>query len=329
MGLFVGDAIIKQAIELAIEDLRKNPWVIEDIFSSFMENPYLKNKYGAKEVSRAKEFILNNKINYYLKLRQDNMNFPCVTISLASSSEDKSLATLADLSTCVEELDPCDIDKPIPYVVKPTTFISYEQETGKVYLSKDTPNLDCVGVGMLLIDPKTGAGFQINSVGENYIQITAGTEIEFNEIAVVPQYPFYKARRERIISQETYNIGLHVHGDPAQLTFIYGLVKYALLRYREGLFEYNNFQLSNISSSDMIKNEAFEGDNIYSRFITLSGQAEEYWIKSPQRIIETVRIRDENELNASGIKIVSNEKTISTSEEANNGLWVTIEDIEE
>ena len=329
MSMFPGDAIIKQAIELAVEDLRKNPWVIEEIFSAFMENPYLQHKYGAKEVSRAKEFILNNKINFYLKLRQDNLNFPCVTISLASSTEDKSLATLADLSTCVEELDPCDIDKPIPYVIKPMAFTSYDQVTGRFYIPENTSNFDCVTKGMLIVDPKTGAGFQINAIGSDYIQIAQGTEISFNEIAVVPQYPFYKARKERIISQEVYNIGLHVHGDPAQLTFIYGLVKYALLRYREGLFEYNNFQLSNISSSDMIKNEAFEGDNVYSRFITLSGQAEEYWIKSPQRVIETVRIRDENELSLSGIKIVSNLDTVPSSEEAENGLWVTIDDIEE
>ena len=55
-GIFQGDLIIKTAVELAIDDMRKNPWVIEDVFSSLVENPILKQKYGLKEILQ--EFLL-------------------------------------------------------------------------------------------------------------------------------------------------------------------------------------------------------------------------------------------------------------------------------
>jgi len=41
MALFPGDAVIKTCIELALEDIKKDPWVIEDIFSVFIENKIL------------------------------------------------------------------------------------------------------------------------------------------------------------------------------------------------------------------------------------------------------------------------------------------------
>ena len=67
---------------------------------------------------------------------------------------------------------------------------------------------------------------------------------------------------------------------------------YGLLRYREGVLESRNFQLSNIETSDMVRNANFEsiGENVYSRFITITGQVENTWVKAPKRIIESVNI---------------------------------------
>jgi len=69
---------------------------------------------------------------------------------------------------------------------------------------------------------------------------------------------------------------------------------YGLLRYREGGLESRNFQLSNIETSDMVRNEAFQniGENVYSRFITITGQVENTWVKAPKRIVESVNLRD-------------------------------------
>jgi len=330
MGLFQGDVTIKMAIELALEDMQKNPWLIEDIFSDLLENPYLKEKYGMKEIQRAKDFLLNNKINLYMQHRLDSQNFPCITISEGAMDEDKSLATLADQSEIVDELNPDDIGRTISFIINPFDVISYNKDAGEVEMPKH-PNFKYISPGMVAVDPDTGNGYVIlEKSGKNKFKIEAGVDLDVSRLAIVPKYQVFRARRERIVSQTSYTIGCHVEGDPSSLIFLFNLVKYGLLRYREGLFEFSQFDLSTIKCTDMVKNDAFGKENVYSRFIVLSGQVVEDWIKSPFRIIEAADIKSpsEDEINLTdvGIKVISNKNTTEESEEAENDLWVTIDD---
>jgi hypothetical protein len=217
--IFPGDVIIKTAIELGLEDLKKNPWIIDDIFSDFIENPFLKQKYGIKEIQRAKEFFFNNKIHIFLHHRLDKEEFPCVTIGVGSSSEDKSLATLADYSPFVQELDPSEINKPLSFIVPSFIPKSYDQATGTLTLPT-TENFEYISEGMILVDIDTGSGFIVRGKkSPDKIMITPETELNGTNYAIAPKYQFYRARSERIISQETYNIGCHAHGDPSTLLF--------------------------------------------------------------------------------------------------------------
>ena len=329
IGIFQGDLIIKTAIELAIEDMRKNPWLIEDVFASLNENPILAKRYGMKEIDRAKEFILNTNISIYMHHRIDKMEYPCITISIGASSEDKDLKTLGDQSVAFEDYDPQEIGKPIKYIVPPFKPTSYDKDLGIVEIPTDIPQYRYVGEGMLLADPKTGNAWVIRGkAGTNGIQIDSGTRLPKGELVIIPQYHYYRARRERAISQETYNIGCHVHGDPSLLIFLYSVVKYGLFRYREGLLEYNNFQLSSLSSTDMIRNDAMDIENVFSRWITLTGQVEESWVKTPKRFIEAIDLndpcREEGVEFKSGIKILSKDKVLT--EEDEDDIWVTVDE---
>ena len=328
-GIFQGDLIIKTAVELSLEDMRKNPWLIEDVFSSLLENPILAKRYGAKEIARAKEFILNNKIDVYMHHRLDKMNYPCVTISIGQSTEDKSLATLGDGSVAFEEMTATEIGKPIKYLAGPFKVTAYDKDTGILELPNTVEEYRYLDTGMLLADPKTGNAWTIiEKAGENGLRIASGTKLPKGDLVVIPRYHAYKARRERAISQEQYNIGCHVHGDPSMLIFLFGVVKYSLFRYREGLLEYNNFQLSNLTCTDMIKNDMMAEENIYSRWITLTGQVEESWIKTPKRYIEAIDLndpsRDKSKVFESGIKILSKDAPEIIDEE--DDVWVTIDE---
>jgi hypothetical protein len=328
-GIFQGDLVLKAAVELAIDDMRKNPWLIEDVFSSLIENPILKIKYGAKEIARAREFIMNNKIDIYMSQRIDKMEYPCVTVSIGQSTEDKTLATLGDQSVEFEEYDANEIGKPIKYIVAPFKSVSYDKETGILEIPESIEEYRYLAAGMLLLDPKTGGAWTITGkAGEHGLTVAPGTKLPKGDLCIIPRYHLYKARRERATSQETYNIGCHVHGDPSTLIFLYGVVKYGLYRYREGLLEYNNFQLSNLTSTEMIRNDQMGEENIFSRWITISGQVEESWIKTPKRYIEAIDLNDpcrpEGVVLAEGIKILSKDAPLDIEEE--DGTWVTIQD---
>jgi len=322
------ETLIKEIIDLAVNDLKNNLWLVEDILSDFIENPILSRKFGMKEIDRCKEWLTNNKIHYFQKLRQDSEQFPCVTISMGESFEDKSLTTLGDATIDVIELDPSSISKPIAYIVKPFQVVSYNQATGIVKIPNNTDGAKYISEGQIAVDPETGNGYVIlEKKSSTTFKIEPGTELDVDSLAIIPKYQMYRARREGIITQETFNIGCHVHGDPSTLLFLFAIVKYALLRYREGLLEYNNFQLSSLRFSDMIKNDAFGADNVYSRFVVLSGQVEESWLKTPYRVVEAIDFTCREALDGSiGLNILSNLDTSEDTDEADNGVWRTKKD---
>ncbi len=326
IGIFPGDLIIKTAIELAIDDMRKTPWVIDDVFRVLIENPLLAKKYGAKEVARAREFILNQKIPVYLRHRVDKQDFPCVTISIGESVEDKDLATLGDLSVIVEELDPSDIGKTIKFIIPPFNPVSYDKTSGIIEVPEDIEEYLFINAGMMAVDPDTGNAFEIiEKIAPHSFRIQAGADLP-KQVAVIPNFQLYKARRERAISQETYNIGCHTQGDPSTLIFLHAVVKYALFRYREGLLEANNFQLSRLRSTDLIRNDAFNIENVYSRWVILSGQVEESWIKTPMRIIESVTLSDGDATGElkQGLKVISQDAPEGVEDECSP--WITIDE---
>lgn len=306
--IFQGDLTIKTAIELGLEDVRNNLWLIDDILGSVLCNPYLRDKYGQKQIDACKEWLKNNQIDVVMDLRKDRERFPCITISLGNSQEKEEMKHMADQSTESVILLPSRIGKPIPFVVKPFTIVGYNSSTGEVSVP-DTIDVTLISPGMILVDPATGQGYIVEDVTES-ITIESGLTLSTSVFAVVPKNQFYKARIEHSFFQETYNIGCHVHGDTQALLWLHSIVLYSILRYREGLLEANGFTQSSVSSGDLLANAAYSGpsgEDIWTRFITLSGQVENTWIKSPRRIIENIGLKEKTDDGfKGGIKILTN-----------------------
>lgn len=328
MAIFQSDLSIKTAIQLGLEDVRKNTWLIDDILGDINVNPYLTDKYK-DQIAACKEWFLANQIDIYMAERRDKDRFPCITITLGTSSEKDEMKTMADQSTEKVRLLPNQIGKPIPYVVKPFVGFSYDAGTGDVTVPADTKNIEGVAPGMILVDPATGQGYVINDISPDGLVIETGLTITAAQLAVVPQYQFYEARVEHSFFQETYNIGCHAHGDPQALLWLHSIVLYSILRYRESLLEAQGFSQCNLSSSDLMANDAFSGaggEEVYTRYITLTGQVENSWIKSPRRVLEVIALKDKDADGfIGGIKIISNLDTpdfIDQSEQT----WTTVED---
>jgi hypothetical protein len=332
MGIFQGDLIIKTAIELGLNDMRKNDWLIDDIFSDLLEDPDLVQKYGMKDIAACKDWFKNNEISIVMKDRPgDKDEFPCICISMGGSSEKEGEKRMGDLTTEIVDLIPRKIDKPMPYIVKPFVPDSYDSSTGLV-APPSSVDVTCVAPGMILVNPDTGAGAVIRGIsGDGEIEIDADVDLEATRLGVLPQYQIYRARREGSFFQESYTVACHAVG-PAQTIWLHSLVLTALLRYREGLLEARGFAESVVSSSDLAPNGAWSppgADNISSRYITLSGQVENTWLKTPRRVIEVAKLDDISaECGFSGgIKILSQEAPKSVQDADN--LWVTVDETED
>lgn len=333
MGIFQSDLTIKTAIELGLEDMRENPWLLEDALSDCIQNPYLVDKYGQKQIDAAKEWFANNRVEIYMSQRNDKDKFPCINISLGNSSEKEDMKTMADQSTESVVLLPQQINKPIPFIVKPFDLISYDSGTGEVEVDKTIKGMTSVSPGMILVDPKTGNGYVIEEITPDAIVIEEDLDLTgIAQLAVVPKNQFYTARREHSFFQETYQIDCNAHGDPQTLLWLWTVVIYSILRYREGMLEAQGFTQSTVASSAMSPNSFYTtagGEVVWNRTITLSGMVENSWIKSPRRIIETVALRTKSPNGfKGGIQILSNSEP--DSEEGQESVnWYPINESEE
>jgi len=305
MSIFQGDVFFRRIIELTIEDIRANPWLVDDILSDFIMDPMLSGIYGQNEIENAKKWLRDNDISVYLPHRMDLENMPCVTISVGSNIEDKGEARLGDQTPFVEEFEASDIGKKIPYIIEPFDYVSYNEPTG-FFETPAEVDLSLIQPGMVAVDPATGGGYVVTEKSANGFFIAAGTVVTTTNIGILPQYRVFRARREIASFRERVTLGCHVHGDPNALLWLYSFMMYGLLRYREGGLESRNFQVSNLETSDMVRNDAFGnfGENVYSRYITVTGLVENTWVKAPKRIIEATKISDFEGTDGAGIVII-------------------------
>lgn len=319
--------ILKESVSLALADIRKNLWLIDDILADFVTNPYLKDKYGQRQIDACKEWFKNNEIEVVIGYRGDKMKTPCVTIMLDSQNENTEYKTMADQSPDSVILLPNVVGKPIPYVVKPFVPTGYDENSGEVSID---PSIDLSGVshGMLLVNPSNGTGYVITSITPDGVAIEPGLDISTSQFGIVPQYQYYKARVEHIWMNTSYTVLCTAHGDPSVTLWLHSIVFYAFLRYKESLLEALGLSESVFSTSPLAINEEIgSGTELaWDRSIQISGVTEQTFIKSPRRFIETIELK-EKVLGAcdtftGGIKIISN---LDTQFDASEELWTTID----
>ena len=328
MGIFQLDMTVKTAIELGIEDMRKNPWLIDHMLGDCLDNPYLKDKYGQKQIDACREWFLNNQIEIYMRPRNDKDKMPCIAITPGPAPEKEDMKHMADQSTETVVLMPQKIGKPIPYIVKPFVPTSYDPSTGLVVIPEGTKGAESISAGMILVDPSNGQGFVIQDVTADGIEIEPNIQLDAAQLAVVPQYQFYKARIEHTFFQESCDIACYGHGDPQVAVWLHSIALYSILRYRESLLEATGFTQSSVSSSPLMEDPYYSGANgeqAFVRSINLSGQTENTWIKSPRRIIENAFLREKkgNTGYIGGIKILSNHDTPPMIDKKDE-LWYTV-----
>lgn len=324
MSLFLGDIRIKTMLELGLEDISKNPWLLNDVLGDTISNHYLRERYGS-QIDSCKQWLANNRINILLSNRDDKMEFPSITIELGTSNEKAEMKHLADLSTQSVRLMPNNINKPIPYVLKPVSGGTYNSTTG-VFSFNSEVNLNAVSPKMVLVDPATGNGYVIQSVTvANQVNLLPGLTISAATYGIIPEFQYYEAKIGHTFMQEPYRVVCNAL-DQQTLLWLHSIAVYSMLRYRQVLLEKDGYAESLISSSGMYPNGDYSdaGQVIWSRDINLTGQVENRWYMQPHRIIENIAIGNGNGYEG-GLKIISN--VTDTFEDLTTVNWSTLKAI--
>jgi hypothetical protein len=330
------DVFLKTLLEESIQDIKNNLWLVDHILWDFTHNPFLKQKYGQKQVDACKTWFTNNAINVFHQYVKDKEKFPCIVITLGSSVEHQEYRTLGDVGTHTIGLAPTEVGQKIPYVVPPFVPTGFTPSTGMIVAPIGT-DLSAVSAGMVLLNPVNGNGTPVLGVNGQSISIQPGLELDASQLGVVPQYRYFQTRLGKSFFQENWSLTCATN-DPQTLLWLHSIVVFSMLRYREfmehnGLYEITNFSSTDIFNADF-SNAA--GEEIYCRQISFSNKVEQTWPRGLHKKLESILLRDTNpqavtlanpEGYVGGIKIVSNITTPALDQ--NDSNWYTVEASEE
>lgn len=312
MSVLATDILIKTMLEAAIDDLRANQWLLDDVFSGLVTDPLSKDQYGYKMVKAAKDWFISNDIKVYSAFRIDTPTFPCLTIAPAPADEATDRASLADEGS-IEDFDPQGTELQ-PQVVYPSfTPAAYNRATGMVTFPSGTTT-DYIVPGQFLVSRRSGKAYQIlQCLSTVDFTIKADVKDDFTDAYIVPPTALWNLHREQTFIRESYSIGCHAQSDPVQATWLRQIVLYSLCRYKEAFLEARGFELSTFRAGPMDKNPYFEAEQVYSSVVNLSGTVELSWIKFVAPKLQSAQ---------QGIRIIDGPKTPPGYEEmAKNQGW--------
>lgn len=284
LGIFQSETILKTALMLGLIDLRANPYLLDYVFASLPQDDQTSREYGEKTVKQAKAWFLNTKIPVVMApLMNANSEMPCITIHMADSSEAES--TLGDIHYQPSE-DVEDVDAPS---LTSRFTPSYSSTTGIVTPAPGSTGTIVLAPGQVLVDAN-GVSHPILEVyyEDGTFKIQPGTVANFTGSVIKGASPTLNQPLESVTYRETYQLGCHVSGHAEQLTWLHSIVMFVLLRYKERLLEARGIERTVVNSSDFSKNEALGQENIFSRYLTLSGYVRHYWPKDRYQKISVV-----------------------------------------
>lgn len=292
MSFILPDLIIESVIRDGIANITKNPSIVDNIFAS-LNAPYNRRKYGTREIEKIKKLITENQIKVVHSFNQINANVPCYSIQLGSDIEDRRLAHLEDFEADVREslTDPSELADLT--VLSNVAAISYDIRTGKV-LIPDAFNLSVIYPGLIMVDA-SGNEFQVkpgvsNTTGNKFILLEKGldsvdlsSEIYFKSSLNYRQYEI-----NSVMGDVQIMIGVHTK-DALTTKYLYILLKYFLLSRKKDLIQ-RCFIVSTWNGSDFTRDFEYQGDMIYTRFLTASGKVEDSWRGDEVELVDQVQI---------------------------------------
>lgn len=279
MPVLSPDILLKTAIEVALADMRARPYLVEDCFSGLADDPMSKSEYGWREVARARDWFVNNNILVTLAFRIDKPVTPSINIVDQGAQEMVGERTaLGDDRSTVETISPKGIRKTPQYVVPPHTPAAYDPVSGLVTLPKPytTQNM---AAGQFLVTPD-GKAYEVRKLaGKSAYYIAPTPSLQLTGCWVAPSYSVWNLQREQTFMRHTYLLECVASSDSVQAEWLGAVVLYALQRYKEAFLEARGFELSSVVAHPLMSEGKYGADNVFSKNITLTGQAELSWIK--------------------------------------------------
>jgi len=281
LGMPHSELLVRGAIEAGLDDIRKNPWLLDYCFSWFVNDTLTNQKYGEQARDFAINWVKNTEIFVSMGYRLDLPRFPMISIVQKSSGEDYS--TLGDVNTDTVDM----VNDPTPIQINPSIALgpfsgsgyNYVPSTGVVTLPTDLSTFS-IAVGMILFDSVNNQQFPILKITSSS-QFTIAKNVTLNlQNAYIASAGGLTATVESCQFRESYEILCTTQNSAEELFFLETLVQFVLLRYKQAYLEGRGFDRTTISLGPVFLNQTIgTQERVFCRSITLNGYVYKTWPK--------------------------------------------------
>lgn len=287
MAFVLPEIVIESVIRDGIANMKNNEKVIDDVFASLKE-PYISSKYGQAEIDRIKSVILNKKeISVVHNLSDIGMNVPCYSIQLGVDLEDKAQAGLGDH----EGMHETPITDPIELaaLIKVDNIVvdSFDVTQFKVTTATDLTD----GKQSHEFIDASGTAWDIKAIDKanGCIYLELGATPDISDFCRIESKLKTVVHEEKYVaSDETIIIGVHAK-DALMAKYLYILLKYFMVSRKHSM-QKRCFDVSSYNGSDFTRNLQMQGDQVYNRFLTITGKIEDTWNAGDVDQIDEVQV---------------------------------------
>lgn len=290
-GFILPELIVESLIRDGIQNVRNDPTIIDSVFAQ-LTRAYNSRKYGETEITKIKA-LLQKEIAVMFSYHEVDAKVPCFSIMIGSDTEHKPRAHLSDDYESFDEqiVDAAELEA--LHRVDNMHVLSFDPLSGKVTVD-DLTNLSPVYKGMIYVD-SIGTEHDIlgginNTPGDKSFFIGKLDEVDFSTSTGIIKSSLNYERYELKGVTGDVQLVIGAHSKDALTTkYLYILLKYFLLSRKKDMIK-RCMYLSTYSGSDFNRDSQHVGDQVFTRFLTLSAKIDDTWRSDQVILIDNIEV---------------------------------------
>lgn len=288
MGFNLVDLIVEATIRDGLLYLAQNPSRVDELFSPLLSS-FASRKYGQSEIDKIKAMLQKNNIAIVHSFHLAEAKAPCYSIQLGAENEAKERAHIGDF----EQQTQVALDHSTTIRVPNFIPTGYDITSGKVTVD-DSVDLDPAHPGFIFVDADGNEqdiqpGIS-NETGDKFFFLPRnGNAPNISGNCFIKTFLSYSMHETKGYSSAT-SVLIGVHSKEPLLTkYMYVILKHILASRKHDLIQ-RGLVNSTFAASDFTRDLAYEADQVFTRFFTLSGQVDDTWHSDETQLIDNVDI---------------------------------------
>lgn len=288
-GIYPGDFVLRTAIKQFLADMRSRPEELDFLWSWFAQDSLTSSDdaYGETQIAQAKEWFLKTNIDVHHNVRIPDGMRDQAFITLAIGKDDESFNTLGD-----SHWDRAEAAAHRPFYTSPFAPLGFSTTTGVLRLPQSVVDQVPMVPGVAVVS-RDGRTFPIVEVlDDDSVRIeNNGRVVDLKEARLRAPEVSYSRELGGAVFRQSYTIGVHSYSEPIHGLYLYAIVAYGLLKYRQKYLEARGLQGSqiNIGPFDV---DAGLGEGLgFSRIFQVQGLVHAVWAQDPTPNVLAVNSR--------------------------------------